>query len=172
MIKPEQIPDAAAFALDECRKDPDASPWDLIAAALNAWPGKYQSKGITPILRITSTTSSSPYRSPPVTEEQQKLREKAAKIFLGDENSVLYDPSFWEEGTDMMQVQEGLWLTRAEYEDRAQQVIALVLEEAARVAEARDLSIMSSTVVDIEARKIAAAIRALIPSAADPSSSS
>lgn len=38
MIKPEQIPDAAAFALDDARKDPDASPWDLIAAALNAWP--------------------------------------------------------------------------------------------------------------------------------------
>lgn len=38
---------------------------------------------------------------------------------------------------------------------------AAALEEAARVAEARDLSIMSSTVVDIEARKIAAAIRAL-----------
>lgn len=39
MIKPEQIPDAAAFALDDERKAPDASPWDLIAAALNAWPG-------------------------------------------------------------------------------------------------------------------------------------
>jgi len=42
MIKPEHIPDAAAFALDDCRKDPDASPWDLIAAAINAWPGMWQ----------------------------------------------------------------------------------------------------------------------------------
>lgn len=39
MIKAEQVPDAASFALDEARRDPDASPWDLIAAALNAWPG-------------------------------------------------------------------------------------------------------------------------------------
>jgi hypothetical protein len=42
MIKPEQIPDAAAFALDDARKDPDASPWDLIAAAINAWPGVFE----------------------------------------------------------------------------------------------------------------------------------
>ena len=39
MIKAEQVPDAAAFALNDAQKDPDASPWDLIAAALNAWPG-------------------------------------------------------------------------------------------------------------------------------------
>lgn len=39
MLKPENVPDAAAFALDEARRDPDASPWHLIAAALNAWPG-------------------------------------------------------------------------------------------------------------------------------------
>ena len=39
MIKAEQVPDAASFALDEARRDPDASPWDLIAAAINAWPG-------------------------------------------------------------------------------------------------------------------------------------
>ena len=44
---------------------------------------------------------------------------------------------------------------------QADAAIAIVLEEAAKVAEARDLSIMSSTAVDIEARKIAAAIRAL-----------
>jgi hypothetical protein len=36
------------------------------------------------------------------------------------------------------------------------------LEEAAGVAEDRDLSIMSSTAVDVEARKIANAIRELI----------
>jgi len=35
------------------------------------------------------------------------------------------------------------------------------LEEAAKVAAARDLSIMSSTVVDVEARLIASRIRAL-----------
>jgi hypothetical protein len=39
-------------------------------------------------------------------------------------------------------------------------VEAAVLEEAAKVAEARDLSIMSSTVADVTARQIAAAIRA------------
>ena len=38
------------------------------------------------------------------------------------------------------------------------------IEEAAKVAEARDLSIMSSTVVDVEVRKIAAAIRSLVKS--------
>lgn len=35
------------------------------------------------------------------------------------------------------------------------------IEDAAKVADARDLSIMSSTIVDVEARKIAAAIRNL-----------
>lgn len=43
---------------------------------------------------------------------------------------------------------------------------AAALEEAAKVADARDLSIMSSTAVDIEARNIAAAIRALTPAKA------
>ena len=38
---------------------------------------------------------------------------------------------------------------------------AEALEEAAKVAEARDLSIMSSTAVDVEARHIASRIRAL-----------
>ncbi len=42
MIKAEQVPDAASFALDEARRDPDASPWDLIAAAINAWPGMHK----------------------------------------------------------------------------------------------------------------------------------
>ena len=36
------------------------------------------------------------------------------------------------------------------------------IEAAAKVADARDLSIMSSTLVDVEARKIAASIRALL----------
>jgi hypothetical protein len=39
MIKPEQVPDAVVFAMQDCMKDPEASPWDWIAAALNAWPG-------------------------------------------------------------------------------------------------------------------------------------
>lgn len=71
-----------------------------------------------------------------MTEEQKALLEKATKIILGDENSPLYDSSFWEDGTDLMQTQEELWLTRAEYETRTQIVINLALERAAKVADA------------------------------------
>ena len=54
------------------------------------------------------------------------------------------------------------WRTRTErLEAELAQARNDALEEAARVAEARDLSIMSMTVVDVEARKIAAAIRTM-----------
>ena len=41
MIKPEQMPDEAVFAMQDCMKHSDTSPWDWIVAALNAWPGMY-----------------------------------------------------------------------------------------------------------------------------------
>jgi hypothetical protein len=63
------------------------------------------------------------------------LVERATKAFLDVDGRVLWDADFWEEGTDLREAQVELWYSRAEYEARMEKAIAVVLEEAARVAE-------------------------------------
>jgi hypothetical protein len=53
--------------------------------------------------------------------------------------------------------------------ENAAKVRAEAIEECAKVAEAFDLSIMSMTRMDVQAREISAAIRALGEKAANPS---
>lgn len=39
MIRRQDVPDDAVFAMQDCMRHPDTSPWDWIVAAINAWPG-------------------------------------------------------------------------------------------------------------------------------------
>lgn len=80
-IDAAQIPDAAAFALNECQKDPEASPWDLIAAALSAWPGACIRTRVQPDPKNGGQwTLPVPMLSLPFTKEGQQFGAKLEKI--------------------------------------------------------------------------------------------
>jgi hypothetical protein len=102
------------------------------------------------------------------------LVERATKAFLDVDGRVLWDADFWEEGTDLREAQVELWCSRAEYEARMEKAIAVVLEEAARVAEkttSYDDNMQKSAGCHTTGQRIAAAIRAMKSSAASSSGS-
>ena len=122
MLKAEQIP-AEVRAVFQKACD-SGEPWniaDTIAAAINAWPGvRWNRRNMVTRQKF----SSSPSRRTPMTDPRDELRDKVAiaidtAICTGDQSSVAME------------------LTSEEIKTLADAAIAMALEEAAKLAEAK-----------------------------------
>lgn len=81
---------------------------------------------------------------------------KRLRDYRPDEGNHWKAPPICDEAATRI---EALEAARAEAEMRGYEAAK---EQAAQIAQSRDLSIMSSTVVDMQCREIAAAIRAMV----------